>query len=133
MQSSRCRTLTLTLLCVGSLVLQSPILLADCGHVVSPAKLQQAVARTATTRQENVIKVEKFFSSKIAMQAMESAHIDPVQIKNAVPSLSDQELAQLASKADKTQQSFAAGDLTNRQITYIIVAAAIVIIVIAVA
>ena len=133
MQSSRCRTLTLTLLCVGSLVLQSPILLADCGHVVSPAKLQQAVARTATTRQENVIKVEKFFSSTIAMQAMESAHIDPVQIKNAVPLLSDQELAQLASKADKTQQSFAAGVLTNRQITYIIVAAAIVIIVIAVA
>lgn len=73
-------------------------------------------------RQQNVAKVQKFFSSRQAEQALKSAHLDPVQIKDAVPSLSDQELARLAARADKAQKNFAAGSLTNQQITYILIA-----------
>jgi hypothetical protein len=112
---------------------QSPLAAATPNHVVSPAELQQATASVARTRQQNITKVEKFFSSEQAEKSLKSAHLDPVQIKNAVPSLSDQELARLASRADKAQKDFAAGALTNEQITYILIAlGAAVIVLIAV-
>ena len=113
--------------------LQSPLVAATRNHVVSPAELQQATASAASTRQQNVVKVEKFFSSQQAQKSLKSAHLDPVQIKKAVPSLSNQELARLASRADKAQKDFAAGALTNEQITYILIAlGAAVIVLIAV-
>jgi hypothetical protein len=111
-----------SLVCTLGFLFQSPSLSAAQEHVVSRAELQQATVSVARTRQNNVAKVEKFFSTPQAQKALKSAHLDPVQIKQAVPSLSDQELAQLASKADKAQKNFAAGALTNQQITYILIA-----------
>ena len=108
MRSSISRMLITSLVCALGFLLQSPSLLASQNHVVSPTDLQQATVSVARTRQQNLTKVEKFFSSKRAKQALKSAHLDPVQIKKAVPSLSDQELARLASRADKAQKDFAA-------------------------
>jgi len=110
------------LVCILGFLFQSPSLLAAPEHVVSSAELQQAAVSVARTRQTNVAKVDKFFSAPQAQKALKSAHLDPVQIKQAVPSLSDQELARLASRADKAQKNFAAGALTNQQITYILIA-----------
>jgi hypothetical protein len=118
-----------SLVCALGFLLQSPSLLAAQSHVVSPAELQQATLSVARTRQQNLVKVEKFLSSRRADQALKSAHLDPVQIKKAVPSLSDQELARLASRADKAQKNFAAGALTNQQITYILIAVGAAVIV----
>jgi hypothetical protein len=128
LRSSTSRTLTASLVCTLTLALQIPLLAAQ-NHVVSPAELQQATASVAHTRQQNITKVEKFFSSERAEKALKSAHLDPTQIKKAVPSLSDQELARLASRADKSQKDFAAGALTNQQITYILIALAAAVIV----
>jgi hypothetical protein len=128
LRSSTSRTLTASLVCTLTLALQIPLLAAQ-NHVVSPAELQQATASVARTRQQNIAKVEKFFSSERAGKALKSAHLDPSQIKKAVPSLSDQELARLASRADKAQKDFAAGALTNQQITYILIALATAVIV----
>jgi hypothetical protein len=126
------RTLIASLIAVLAFAFQSPLAAAQ-NHVVSPAELQQATASTARTRQQNIAKVEKFFSSEQSEKALRSAHLNPVQIKNAVPSLSDQELARLASRADKAQKDFAAGALNNQQITYILIAiGAAVIVLIAV-
>ena len=122
MRSSTSRTLTASLVCALTLALQGPLLAAAENHVVSPAELQQATASAGRARQQNIDKVEKFFSSEQAEKALKSAHLDPVQIKKAVPTLSDQELARLASRADKAQKDFAAGALTNQQITYILIA-----------
>ena len=134
MRSSTYRILISSLVGVLAFALQVPLAAAATrNHVVSPAELQQATASVARTRQQNIAKVEKFFSSEQAQKSLESAHLDPVQIKKAVPSLSDQELARLASRADKAQQNFAAGALTNQQITYILIAlGAAVIVLIAV-
>ena len=107
---------------VVALALQSPLAAATRNHVVSPAELQQATASAASTRQQNIAKVKEFVSSEQAEQVLKSAHLDPVQINKAVPSLSDQELARLASRAEKAQKDFAAGALTNQQITYILIA-----------
>ena len=122
-----------SLVCAIGFLLQTPSLPAAQSHVVSPTELQQATFSAARTRQQDVAKVQKFFSTPQAGTALKSAHLDPVQIKKAVPSLSDQELARLASRADKAQKDFAAGALTNQQITYILIAlGAAVIVLIAV-
>ena len=127
------RILITSWVCAVGLLLPAPLLLAAQSHVVSPAELQQATLSVARTRQQNITKVENLFSSKSAEKALKSAQLDPVQIKKAVPSLSDQELARLAARADKAQKDFAAGALTNQQITYILIAlGAAVIVLIAV-
>jgi hypothetical protein len=120
LRSSTSRILIISL--VGVLTFATSLLASTQNHVVSPAELQQATASVARARQQNITKVEKFFSSVQAEKALKSARLDPVQIKNAVPSLSDAELARLASRADKAQKDFAAGALTNQQITYILIA-----------
>jgi hypothetical protein len=104
-------------------------LLAARDHIVPPAELQQATASAARSRQQNIDKVEKFFSSEQADKTLKSVHLDAVQVKQAVPTLSNQELARLASRADKAQKDFAAGALTNQQITYILIALATAVIV----
>ena len=130
MRSSLCKVLVLSLFCIGVLFLPSSLCLAVQDHVVSPAELQQVTVNAARVRSQNLAKVEGFFSSKLAQQTLKSAHFDPVQVKDAIPSLSDQELAQLASKVDKVQKDFAAGALNNQQITYILIALATAVIVI---
>ncbi len=116
------RMLITSWVCAIGLLLPAPSLLAAQSHVVSPAELQQSTLSVARARQQNITKVENLFSSRSAEKALKSAHLDPVQIKKAVPSLSDQELARLAARADKAQKNFAAGALTNQQITYILIA-----------
>jgi hypothetical protein len=122
LRSSTYRILIASLVCTLMFALQTPLPAAAENHVVSPAELQQATASAGHTRQQNIDKVEEFFSSDQAEKAMKSAHLDSVQIKKAVPTLSDQELARLASRADKAQKDFAAGALNNQQITYILIA-----------
>jgi len=54
-------------------------------------------------------------------------------VKNAVATLDDAELAQLASRAQKTQADFAAGTLSDRDLIIILVAiAALILIIVAV-
>jgi hypothetical protein len=102
-------------------------------HVVSPADLQKAVLTASQTRQHNLAKVKEFFSSERAQQALKSAYMDPAQVKTAVSTLNDAELAQLASRADKAQADFAAGRLSDRDLIIILVAiAALILIIVAV-
>jgi hypothetical protein len=59
--------------------------------------------------------------------------MDPAQVKTAVSTLNDAELAQLASRADKAQADFAAGRLSDRDLIIILVAiAALILIIVAV-
>lgn len=129
MQLSTSRILIASLICALTFVLQTPSLATARDHIVPPAELQQATASAARSRQQNIDKVEKFFSSEQAEKALKSAHLDAVQVNKAVPTLSNQELARLASRADKAQKDFAAGALTNQQITYILIALATAVIV----
>lgn len=112
----------------------SPDVLAQ-QHVVATADLQKEVVAASQTRQRNEAQVEKFFSSAQAQQALKSAHMDVQQVQKAVRSLDDEELARLAAQTRKAQNDFAAGALSNQDITYIVIAlaTAIIIIVIVVA
>ncbi|HTV83706.1 MAG TPA: hypothetical protein VME18_13760 [Acidobacteriaceae bacterium] len=101
-------------------------------HLVSPQALQQQAQAATTSRQQNIQTLTKFFSTPIARQAMKTARVDPVEVRNAIPTLSSQQLASLASRATKAQQQFSAGILGTGMLLVIIIAVAVVIIVIAV-
>ena len=102
-------------------------------HVVSPSELQSAVVASTQARQHNLDTLQQFVSTPTAEKAMKSAHLDAQQVKNAVSQLNDQELAQLASRANKAQSDFAAGRLSDRDLIIILVAiAALILIIVAV-
>ena len=105
-------------------------LLAEGAHVVSSSDLQQAAVQASTVRRQNVEKVREFFSSERADKALRSAHVNPEQVKNAVSTLDDAELAQLASRVNKAQADFAAGSLSDRDLIIILVAVAVLILII---
>jgi hypothetical protein len=98
-------------------------------HVVTPGELEQALVASATARQAQIDRVNTFFSTQEARQALHSARIDPQKVEQAVASLSDAELAQLATKADQVQNDFVAGQLTGGQLVIIILVLAVVLII----
>lgn len=99
-------------------------------HVVSSADLQRDVSSASAARQQNIKQVENFLAMPGARQTLENAHIDYRQVKNAVPQLNDQELARLAKMSQNAQKQFAAGDLSNRDLLWIILGAAVIILIV---
>lgn len=99
-------------------------------HLVSPQTLQNQLSDSAATRQKNIETVRSFLSSPVADQAIRDAHYNPEQVRNAIPTLSDHELADLSARAQDAQQKFAAGALSKTEIGLIAVAFVVLIIVI---
>ncbi len=107
--------------------------LAAQSHVVSPTDLQKEAVSATQTRQQNIDTLTNAFSTPKAEKALKAAQIDPAQVKTAVSSLSNAELAQLAARANNAQRDFSAGTLDNRDLLIIIVAiAALILIIVAV-
>ena len=122
------------LLLVLTMTLIFPVaLLADSNHVVSQPDMQNQAVAASQARQQNIQKIQKFLSTDTAQQAMSSAHIDAEKVKNAVPNLNDQELAQMTQRVDKAQSAFAAGNLGTRDIAIVVLGIVIVILIIVVA
>lgn len=113
---------------VVTLVLPQDMLAQE--HVVSAADLRRDTVAAAQVRQSNQVKVVKFFSSEQAKKALKSVNLPYQRVQKAVSQLSDEELARLAARTDKIQNDFAAGALTNQEITYILIALATAVIVI---
>jgi hypothetical protein len=99
-------------------------------HVVSPADLQKATTAASQVRQHNMDSIQRLLSTPTAEKALKSAKMDPQQVKTAVSTLNDQELAQLAARADKAQADFAAGSLDQRDLILIILGVAVLILII---
>jgi hypothetical protein len=99
-------------------------------HVVPSANLQRDVATASATRQQNIKEVENFLSRPGASQALEAAHINYQQVKDAVPQLSNQELAHLARVSQNAQSRFAAGSLSNRDLIWILIGVAVIILIV---
>jgi hypothetical protein len=98
-------------------------------HLVTPAQLQQQVQSASAERQKNIDSLTQFLSSPMAVGKMKSEHIDPAQVKSAIPSLSDAELADLSARATNAQQQFAAGTLSNNDLLIIILILVVVILI----
>jgi len=99
-------------------------------HVVSPADLQKEAVAASQVRQHNLDSVQRLLSTPAAAKALKSAKMDTQQVKTAVSTLNDQELAQLAARADKAQADFAAGTLSERDLILIILGIAVLVLII---
>lgn len=108
----------------------SPGPLMAQSHIVSPAEVQKQVQSASQVRTHNLDTVKQFVSSPEAEKAIKEARMDPERVKSAVSTLSDQELAQLAARAEKAQADFAAGNLGQRDLLLILVGIAILILLI---
>jgi hypothetical protein len=112
-------------LCATSIMAQT--------HVVSQSDIHKELVNAAQTRQQNLEKTRRLFSSDETRKAMEAAKINPERVDTAVSTLSDEELARLAARADKLDQDFAAGRISDRDLLIIILGiAALVLIIVAV-
>jgi hypothetical protein len=100
-------------------------------HLVSPSDLQQAVVKASTERQQNRDEVQQFLSSEQAQKALKSAHMNPEQVKNAVSTLDDAELARLASRTQGTGR-FRRRRGSDRIVIIIVAIAALILIIVAV-
>jgi hypothetical protein len=99
-------------------------------HVVSPADLQKEATAASQVRQHNLESIQHLLSMPAAEKALKSAKMDTQQVKTAVSTLNDQELAQLASRADKAQADFSAGNLSERDLILIILGIAVLVLII---
>lgn len=91
-------------------------------HVVPTEELNRQAVAASASRQANRVTLEKFLSSKPARQALQKARLNGAQVTRSVSLLSDDELARLAARAQKAQSDFAAGALSNQELTYIVIA-----------
>lgn len=109
-----------------------PLQAESSNHIVSNHVLQQRVQAQSATRQRNIQTVTSFFSTPLAQRAMRTEHINPSQVKRAIPTLSDSELASLSSRANQAQQQFSAGELSTNQMLLLIIVLLIVVVLVAV-
>ena len=101
-------------------------------HIISPSDIHKELVNTAQTRQKNLEKTRRLFSSDETRKAMEAAKMSSEKVDAAISTLSDDELARLASRADKLDQDFAAGRLSDRDLLIVILGlAALVLIIVA--
>jgi hypothetical protein len=98
-------------------------------HLVSPSDLHETLAKSAKTRQANLEKVQRFFSSEPVRQTLASSKTDLKKVENAVHHLDDEELTRLAAQTEKVQADLAAGAMDNQQITYVVIALAAAVLV----
>ena len=99
-------------------------------HVVSPAEIHNDAVAATGRRERNVATVTQFMATPRAKQALASAHLGPAQVKTAMAKMSDEEVAELASRVDKTQADFAAGSMSDRDMIWLVLGIVVLILII---
>lgn len=128
---SKIRNSGLALFCVA-LMMFSQVSMAGT-HVVSSADLQAAMNAASQQRQANLTAVDTFLRSELGQRAIQSTGLSYAKVQQKMAVLSDQELSQLAARSLDLQKDFAAGRLSSTHITYIIIAAVAIVLIIALA
>ena len=104
-------------------------MLASNDHLIQPSDLKQALEKNAEMRKANIQKLQGFFKSETAQNALKNVRLDSLRVEKAIPFLTDEELSRLAGRSLQVQSDFTAGALDNQQLTYIIIALATAVIV----
>jgi hypothetical protein len=134
MKISSCCICRIVLVFVLSLSFVVPQNLSAQGKAVTAAELRDAVKQAASGREKNLEQVRSFFGDPKISKVLADAHIDSNRIQKAVSALSGAELEKLALRTTQIQSDFAAGALSNQELTYIVIAigaAVLVLIVVA--
>ena len=82
---------------------------AEPEHIVAPAELEQSLETAAEARRQNEADLQRLIANEEVQRAAEAAGIDPEQVRQAVPQLDDEALAQLAARARELEEDVAGG------------------------
>ncbi len=125
-----CRYLCrMSLVFVLSLSVLVPQTLSAQGQSVTATELRDAVRKSAAARQQDLDQVSSFFADPTVRTVLTAAHIDAKRVEKAVSAMEPGELAKLAAQTAQIQNDFAAGALTNQELTYVIIALAAAVLV----
>jgi NCAIR mutase (PurE)-related protein len=122
-----------TIFMLSFLVLFPQQLRAEQEHLVTAQDLQSALNSKQDARAENLATMQNFLSDRKVERVVKQYGADPVQVKQAVASLSDEELASLATQVQTSHADFAAGRLSHADLKLIVIAIVIIVIVVALA
>ncbi|HEY2647160.1 MAG TPA: hypothetical protein VGI34_09300 [Candidatus Acidoferrales bacterium] len=127
------RTSQFLLIFILSMAVAFPQSLFAQDHVVSSADLRKDLQEASAAREKDLTQLDHFFSSEQGQKALQAAHVNYQQVQKGVRSLDDTDLARLSSQAEKAQEDFAAGTISNRDLIWILVGiAALILIIVAV-
>jgi CHASE3 domain sensor protein len=104
-------------------------LLAQQQHVVNPADLQKEMVSASSVREQNEATLNKLLTHEETQKVFRDAHVNSDQVKAAIHSLDDQELARLTAQANQAQHDIDAG-MSAGLATLIIIAVVILVVVI---
>jgi hypothetical protein len=113
------RIVLVFVLCLSFAVPQS---LFAQGQSVTASELRDAVKKASSGRQRNLEQVRSFFGDPKISKVLADAHIDSNRVQKAVAALSGTELEKLAQRTTRIQSDFAAGALSNQELTYVVIA-----------
>jgi len=122
MSLSLLKTVRISLVLSLVMALVVPQVLQAQSQIVQSSELSAAIQKAATTRQANLQQVRSFFASKPVRVALSKSTMSPERIDKAVSSMSTEDLARLAEKTQKIQTDFAAGAMSNQDLTYVVIA-----------
>ena len=118
----------LSLVCCLSAALLVPQLV-QAQSIVKPSELKNAIGKASSAREKNLAQVRSFFASKQVRAVLSKTTMKPERVASAAATLSPEELAKLADRTQKIQADFAAGSLSNQELTYVVVALAAAVLV----
>ena len=118
------------LISVFTLLLFAPTILVAQGQAVTSSELRDAIRKATDQKQKDLEQVRSFFADPHIRDAMAKSGIQYEQVRKAVSSLDSETIAKVAAQTSRLQTDFAAGALTNQELTYIVIALATAVIVI---
>jgi|SRR5688572_14900803 len=127
--SNVCRLSLVSLLMLSFLV---PKTFSAPAQNVTASELRDAVRKSAAGREDNLRQVRSFFADPAVRNVLAAARVDANKVETAISTLGPAELASLAARTAQIQNDFAAGALTNQELTYIIIALAAAVLVLVV-
>jgi hypothetical protein len=120
---------TLTVLSMAVIALVAGQARAE-DHLVSREAVRERVLDAATQRARSLSTIDAVLSTPEAVQAAASLGADTTQLRAALPTLSDAEIADLATRAEALQSDPVAGlddDIRTLLIIFLIVAIVILV------
>ena len=104
---------------------------ARATQVVTPDEMHQDLLKSWNQKEQDLSTLQALVSSDAAREVIRQAGSDPVQVLEALPQLSDEELSRLASQARVSQANFAAG-LSDRELINVLLIVLLVVAIIVV-
>lgn len=96
-------------LAVATLALCLPAFLWADDHIVPLDDVHQQARLSGETRAKNIADIERVLSYPAAAEALQKSHVNGEQMRKAVATLDDSELARLAAQARTSEQDVKGG------------------------